>query len=336
MKKGLIKNIVMRLKNLFYIVCLSFFVLISCSKDDPAIDVEGKIIFSKTGLPHFHIKDLKTDMITSYDALPHVSPSGTKVVMYNYQDILVTDFSGKQILYSYKPKNVQEIDFLWSPDDNKLAVLQPHSQNKLTIFDLDKKISNEVFMPANVSIIDFIVWPASDHYIYFMSKNNTNNQNYITRMKSDGSEFSHIFALDNDQTLDQAVDYSEASDLIIFTLFDSLSQESRICRISTSGTNFQTLYAEKTHGKYNFYRLKISPDGQKIIYEDGFTIYFFDILKQRKILWSNGSNPHWSSDGLVIMNSGAGGIQVKRLDQPDGEGNIIEVGMQEFFSWYFD
>ena len=215
----------MLLKNLFYIGFL-IIVLISCSKDDPVENLQGKIIFSKVGLPHYYIKDLKTGQITSYDALPHVSPSGTKVVMYNYQDILVTDFSGKQILYSYKPKNVQEIDFLWSPDDNKLAVLQPRSQNKLTIFDLDKKISNEVFMPANVSIIDFIVWPSSDQYIYFMSKNNTNSQNYITRMKSDGSEFSHIFTLENDQTFDQAVDYYKPSGLIVFTLFDSLSQES--------------------------------------------------------------------------------------------------------------
>lgn len=335
----------MILKNLFYIGFL-IIVLISCSKDDPVENLQGKIIFSKVGLPHYYIKDLKTGQITSYDALPHVCPSGTKMVMYNYQEILVTDFSGKQIIYSYKPKDVSELDFLWSPDDNKLAVSRANEINKISIIDLDKKIRSDILMPDSVSIIELLVWPASDNFIYFMSKNHTNHRNSISKFRPDGSEFQHIFTLENDQTLDQGFDFHKASDLIVFSLYDSLSQESRICRIFTNGTDFQTIYTEKTHAKYNFHRLKISPDQQKIICVDILAPFIFDISKKRKIPWSRWGNPHWSSDGLVIMNSFCNhgtiygcfdvGIQVNRLDQPDGEGNVIEVGIHEFFSWYFD
>jgi len=327
------------MKNILHILSLSCLVLISCTKDDPVGNLEGKIIFSKIGVPYYHIKDLKTGQITSYNALPHVSPSSNKVVMYDYQNILVTDFSGKQIIYSNNPLEIQEIDFLWSPDDEHLAVLKPRESKRLTIFDLDKKISSEIRMPNYVTVTSFIAWLASDNYLYFMSRDDSKNQSYISRMKSDGSEFKHIFTLESDQTFDQAVDFNEPSGLIVFTLFDSLSQESRICKVLTNGTDFETLYAEKTHAKYYFYRFKISPDGKKIVYEDWRytnSIYLFNIPDKRKLLWSKGLNPHWSSDGLIIMYWWTGGIQVKRLDQPNGNANIVEVGMDNFYSWYFD
>ncbi|MBK9253856.1 MAG: hypothetical protein IPM42_00055 [Saprospiraceae bacterium] len=337
----------MKAKYILIFICLSCYLFFSCSKESLPESIGGKIVYKIDVGLDYYIKDLKTKEVNSYKAYPQISPSGSKIAFYTYPGDVRDRFFRTQVIYN-KQINYPS-SFLWSPDDNKLAMFV--FGHLIKIIDLPTSESSNIVVPDNIKFQKFITWSESDDFIYFKSKNNTNYESYISRIKPDGSEFQNILTLNSNQKFGSAFDLFNPSNLILFTLFDSLEQEARICKINTNGSEFQTIYSEKTNDSEFFKSIKISPNGQNIAYyifpffES--SVYLIDITgKNKRLFWENAQNPQWSKDGSAIMvgwryyidwNTAKWDIRIKGLDQSaDNAGSIIENGPVTLSKWYFE
>ncbi|MBK8111469.1 MAG: hypothetical protein IPK46_14655 [Saprospiraceae bacterium] len=291
----------MRFKIILFIIYTCFFQLASCSKEptqDISNSIEGKFIYTYNSGPTYFIKDLASDEIVTCTGpgAPLLSNSKTMIAFCKSNEVLVTNFSGTEVVYKKSVLSAFNL-CLWSPDDKYLA-LYLTQLNQFRILNLSTSKDVLVNLPENIKFNYFIFWSALDNYIYFSAENNKNKENYISKIKADGSDFQSIFKSTNKQKIGKAHDYYKPSDLIYFTLFDSLSHETSIFKIKPNGEDLQTLYAEITYNPEFFISIKISPNGQNIaFYTLGikFSTYIWDISGHNKrLFWENAINPHWS------------------------------------------
>lgn len=342
----------MNTKNIFMLIIFFSMLFISCTKDDPTANLEGKIIYAQVGTDNsrtYYIKDLKTNNIHEFRALPIVSLTGKKVAMKvpesGHSGVNVMDSSGKQVLYAFNEPSFYISDLLWAPDDNQLAMLSKE-KNNVKIYDFTSRKISEIFLPESEVFVKFIGWSEKDNTIYFTSQNNK-KEIFLSKIKPDGSGYLTFFKPQSHHLIGNSFDYHEGSDLIVFTYLDSINSLVKICKISTNGINFNTLYSKNSTYLNFFTHINISPNGEMISYQYDFSyaIYVMNIDgRNHKQLWSPAWNLQWSKDGTAAMasvryhvewSSSKWDIRIKTLDHPNDE-YTIQNGPVNFYSWYFD
>lgn len=333
---------------IFYsVVCLQ----VSCSKEPFQIapDLEGKIIYGNSQTQNYFIKDLITNEIVTCAGKgpPIISNSKNKLAFCKFGGLLITNIQGTEIIYENN-QFIMPKSCLWSPDDNYLALFTFQS-NLIEVLNLSTFKTIQIKLPNEVRTKNPITWTDTDEFIYFTSENSKNSENYISKMKFDGSSFQNVFKTNKQQRIGSSLDCYKPSGLILFTIYDSLSFESSICKIMTDGDVFQLIYSEITHNAEFFNGIKISPNGQDFAYYISginFLTYINDISgKNKQPIWEKATNPQWSKDGRAIMvnyqyyidwKSASNDIRLKGLKQRDKDAIVVENGPSLFYSWFFD
>ncbi|MBK6362544.1 MAG: hypothetical protein IPL63_06830 [Saprospiraceae bacterium] len=342
----------MRVLQHIKIVWVVLVVLFGCTKEESIENLEGKIIYSYPGrgiTQLFYIKDLKTKNIQTFNSFPYVSPSGDLVARNisatSYSGIFVTDFLGEEKLFEYNSFSFPVTNVLWSPDNNKLAMLSP-DKNNIKIYDFTLEIVTDIFLPEKDIWKKLIGWSDMDGFIYFTSQN-VKKQIYIGKIRPDGSGYQDVYRPDEDHLLGYDFDMHNESGTIVFSLFETPNSLVELCKINTDGSGFKSLFNSSGFGAWSVAGINISPDGKKIAYE-----YLFERILITNIdgtpfgfELSPAYKPYWSKDGTAIMssfryyidwNSSKSDIRIKYLELPKSDENIVEKGPISFHSWYFD